>query len=510
MIVLLLYCLSVLFSTICLCSPIYPVDGMTITTDTVFIKGTYTLPKGVFIGASGITLDLNGATLIGFNFTKFGITNNGHSNVTIKNGVIKGYYYAIFVSNTNNIRILNNDLSYNWVDPAAFSKNPPWLNIFVTPDDIDDRSNFGGGIFMNGVSYAVISNNKMSNQENGVDMFYVNYSTISFNEASNNTGWGIHLFQSHDNKVLNNSAVNCTRSNLGDSAGILVACSSHHNLFSGNNIQGGGDGMYLTWSPVQKQPICCTNDYNIIEENDGSYAGANAFESDFNRGNIFRRNKANWSNFGFWLGYSIRGNIVEDNIIVNNKWVGIAIDHGQDSIIKGNLIHGNGQNLEKETQNISSALIQKYTRLGYPPPWQPTGVLLWTDLTDPYPVSQFVCLSGYDHKPSRNYTLSGNSFIANVRSISLQNTTESLIYNNYFGESSLGGSLGIVNGTSWNLPAPRKIENIIHGEYQGGNYYSLYPGCDKDGDGIGDTDIPYTDNGSLIPGDMFPLTNKRC
>ncbi len=44
---------------------VMPIDGMVITEDTVFEPGIYALPNGVSIGASGITLDMNGAVLVG-------------------------------------------------------------------------------------------------------------------------------------------------------------------------------------------------------------------------------------------------------------------------------------------------------------------------------------------------------------------------------------------------------------------------------------------------------------
>jgi parallel beta-helix repeat protein len=58
------------------------------------------------------------------------------------------------------------------------------------------------------------------------------------------------------------------------------------------------------------EPVGCDN--NIIEDNDGSYSPTNAFEAIFSRGNIFRSNIANYSNYGFWLGVS-RDGILENN-----------------------------------------------------------------------------------------------------------------------------------------------------------------------------------------------------
>ncbi len=50
-----------------------------------------------------------------------------------------------------------------------------------------------------------------------------------------------------DNLVQDNTCNFCNRANLGDSAGILLACSSTHNIISHNIARYGGDGIYLAW-----------------------------------------------------------------------------------------------------------------------------------------------------------------------------------------------------------------------------------------------------------------------
>ena len=102
--------------------PIVPTDGMVITEDTTFVPGTYELPNGVSIGASNITLDMNGATLVGTDFANYGVTCIGFDNVTIQSGVVRNYYYGFRIENGAGIQILDNDLSDNWLDPRLLGR----------------------------------------------------------------------------------------------------------------------------------------------------------------------------------------------------------------------------------------------------------------------------------------------------------------------------------------------------------------------------------------------------
>jgi parallel beta-helix repeat protein len=450
-----------------------PTNGMVITTDTTFEPGTYFLPDGVSIGASGITLDMNGAELVGTDFDNYGVTCIGFDDVTIANGIVNNYYYGFRIENGSGIQILDNDLSGNWVDPDSQLPGAPFLNINVGPN-LGDRINLGGGLFMESVPGATISGNTLVDQENGMDLYFVSGSTITGNNASGNTGWGIHLHGSTGNVISGNTCDNCIRPGLGDSAGVLVVMSSHGNQFLNNSFQGGGDGFF-----IGNEHGCPSND-NLVQGNDGSSAGANAFETTFSSGNQFIGNIAHGSNYGFWLGYSHSNTVVRNNSIRANNVNGIEIEHGQNNVIEANEIIGNGGK----------------------------GIVLRTDGLVHFPPAQFPCLNLPDQAASSGYTVTDNVIQGNFGiGLELINTTDSQITNNLVA-GNLGGT-ATSNGANnvWSVtPAPAPEGNIVGGPFFGGNYWDNYDGEDLDDDELGDTNLPYTNGGLIaLPGDPHPL-----
>ena len=283
------------------------------------------------IRTDNVWLDLSGVVLDGERRGGVGVWVHDCNDVTIVNGVVIGFHYGIRAENVSNLNIRGCVVSDN-----ANPLHAGWLPDIEAPVE----EGFGGGIYLRRVRHSVIENNQTGNNFNGISLVRSDHNVISRNHASHCGNVGVYLLKSSHNEVSHNQAERCIRytdrfwCDTADSAGILLEDGSNNNRITGNSLRYSGDGFFIRGHHGEPSRD------NFVARNDASHSPNNAFEAVFSSGNVFEDNVANYSNYGFWLGYSTNST-VRGNEIRANRFDGIAIEHGQGNAIEGNRIEEN-------------------------------------------------------------------------------------------------------------------------------------------------------------------------
>ena len=313
-------------------------NKLTIKQDTKLEPKVYLLPEGITIDSDNVVLDGHGATIMGTDKTASqGIEISGRKNITIKNLRILNYYHGISIKKSTGIEIHDCTITLT----TELQSNTLFLDIWKPA-----ANSYGGAIFLEQVTDAKIYDNDLQHQMNGILSYQCKRLHVVNNLANYCSGFGFHLFETSDSTFENNYADYCCRyylsnsgSHLGaDAAGFLIIYKSCNNIFRKNYARLGGDGFFLAGLTPDGINVGCNN--NLFEGNDASYSPNNAFEGVFSKGNIYQNNKANHSNYGFWLGFSSDCTL-KDNQIYNNRQAGIAVENGVHFEVLNNDIQNN-------------------------------------------------------------------------------------------------------------------------------------------------------------------------
>jgi parallel beta-helix repeat protein len=316
-------------------------NGLRIDKDTQLEPQVYSMPEGITIDSDNITLDGQGATIMGIDKTGEGIRVPGRKNITIKNLSVMNYYHGVSIKKSKEIEISNCTIT----GTAEIPSNTLFLDIWKSEADA-----YGGAIFLQEVTDAKIHYNDLQHQMNGLLSYQCKRLDVTNNLANYCSGFGFHLFETSDSTFAHNYADYCCRyylsnggAHLGaDATGFLIIYKSCNNVFRKNYARLGGDGFFLAGLTPDGIAVGCNN--NLFEENDASYSPNNAFEGVFSKGNIYQRNKANHSNYGFWLGFS-SDCTVKDNQIYGNRQAGIAVENGINFKVLNNDIQNNAHGI---------------------------------------------------------------------------------------------------------------------------------------------------------------------
>ncbi len=307
-----------------------PRAGSVLASSTHLEPGTWLLPDpgdgALRIEADDVVVDGQGAVLDGGGRGGVGIVLSGRRRVTLRNLTVRGYAWALVAV----------DCAELVVEDCDFSANGRSDGTFLDITRVDEGA--GGGLRLLRTVESRIVRVRATDQDIGVDAIACQGIVVCDCDLSHNSAWGVRLHGSRDCRLERNRAhrVNRCGGTGCDAAGVLLTWGAHCNLVVGNDLRWSGDGFFLgnQFSPP-------SND-NLVVANDGSYSPNNAFEATFSRGNVFRRNRACWSRFGFWLGFST-DTVLEENVITDNEVDGVHWEHGARGLLRGNLIARNGR-----------------------------------------------------------------------------------------------------------------------------------------------------------------------
>jgi parallel beta-helix repeat protein len=273
---------------------------------------------GLIVGAPGITIDLGGHRIDGVGAGN-GVDNSaGHADVTIRNGMLRGFGYGVWVK----------DAAGNVLTGLRVTGNNDGIELSgATGAEVrgnDVRGN-GLGIYMDGGS---------------------NDNVIAANDASESEFIGIYLEQSTRNLFLGNTA------NANGTFGFDVNASG--NVFRGNEASGNDRSGFLGES----------------DASDNAYRGNRAignqehgFEIAAGTGNVLQKNTA-YGNGGHGIvsatgAVTVRSNVANRNGFANGAadGVGLGIYVPAGAIESGNKAAGNDDARECESSELSCAVL---------------------------------------------------------------------------------------------------------------------------------------------------------
>ncbi|MDX1407800.1 MAG: right-handed parallel beta-helix repeat-containing protein, partial [Saprospiraceae bacterium] len=328
-----------------------------ITSSSVFVPGVYQLAADVQMDTSVLTirgndliLDFSGVVLDGSQgmqpdaFAGIGIRIVDSRNVTIRNLTVKGYKIGLYAEGVDGLVLEDCDLSYNFRQRLGSKWDREALGdwLYYHDNENDEWFRYGAAVYLKQCDSTTVRGLRVTQGQNGLMLVGCNHGLFYNNDIRFNSGLGIGMYRSSDNRIMHNKLDwNVRGYSHGqyargqDSAGILLYEQCMRNTIAFNSATHSGDGLFL-WAGNHTMDTghggC--ND-NVIYGNDFSHSVANGIEVTFSS-NILVNNKLDDSRYGIWGGYS-HHTYIAGNTMTGCEF-GIAIEHGNNNQIVRNEI----------------------------------------------------------------------------------------------------------------------------------------------------------------------------
>jgi parallel beta-helix repeat protein len=282
---------------------------------------------GLVIGASGITVDLNGNTIQGAGIG-VGIRNDGHDDVTIRNGAVLNFDHGVVLS-PGTVRNSVTGLTLTKNEWSAIQLNAASGN-HVAQNHISEFSDIGLRL-TNGSSDNAIKGNAVG--VGAGDSFVVeqgsNRNWFEGNVVKISAGQALRVAGSSKTVVLGNEFA-------GSSDVGITMTAAPGSVVQANKIGGGGDAGVLlsggTASVVRFNAFGQSSDAGVILESmSNSLVKANSLSSAGDAGIVLRGSS------------DVR---VIDNTASHSSDAGIFISDGAANTVRGNILTNNAHGIE--------------------------------------------------------------------------------------------------------------------------------------------------------------------
>jgi parallel beta-helix repeat protein len=309
-----------------------PTSSCSVSQDTTFSQGIYSVNLGIIINKSNLVLDCNNSWIYGANLN-FGIRAQDKTGITIKNCKLTNYEYGVYLRNTSYSRVLNNTINDNSI-----------YGLFLRESDNNEISYNQMVKNVNGI-YAQISDNNVfyknhlsNNSIEGIEIDFSLNNAIISNEVINNTdAYGIWIKGSGINGSNNNSVNSNTL--IKNRYGLFLSC-AYENIIMNNIVKDNTEttkrGVYLqNFTDSKFKGNTVTNNFQ------GIYVNVNLTNNVIEYNNIFGNNGDSYS-------YDLYNN-QRENVSAQNNWWGTTnttlIDRHiydyQDNSTKGRVDYAN-------------------------------------------------------------------------------------------------------------------------------------------------------------------------